>query len=102
MLSIARSITRSFARNVPLCRSNWSTSVVFPWSTWAMMATLRLRTAKEGCCGDVSIPLDYFVLLRVLRFFVIFVLPAKPARGTVAAWQWLLPFEIKDSGAGSA
>jgi hypothetical protein len=26
---------------VPDWRSIWSTSVVFPWSTWAMIATFR-------------------------------------------------------------
>ena len=30
------------SRNCPLCRSIWSTSVVLPWSTWAIMATLRI------------------------------------------------------------
>ena len=39
--SITRSATASLARNTPLCRSSWSTRVVLPWSTWAMMATLR-------------------------------------------------------------
>ncbi len=39
--SITRSATASLARNIPLCRSSWSTKVVFPWSTWAIMATLR-------------------------------------------------------------
>ena len=34
---------RSLARNVPLWCSSASTSVVLPWSTWAMMATLRRR-----------------------------------------------------------
>ena len=29
------------AEDTPLCRSRASTSVVLPWSTWAMMATLR-------------------------------------------------------------
>src|SRR3954466_9429909 len=50
LLSIARSATRSLARNVPLwCRSA-STSVVLPWSTCAMMATLR----REGFATDIS------------------------------------------------
>ncbi len=31
--SITRSSTSSLLRKTPLCRSNWSTSVVFPWST---------------------------------------------------------------------
>ena len=40
--SITRSATCSFARKVPDWRSMASTSVVFPWSTWAMMAILRI------------------------------------------------------------
>src|SRR4051812_803391 len=39
--SITRSSTSWLARNAPLCHSMASTSVVLPWSTWAMMATLR-------------------------------------------------------------
>ena len=42
LLSITRSVTFSFSRKVPLWRSNWSTSVVLPWSTWAMIAMLRI------------------------------------------------------------
>src|SRR5581483_12315801 len=36
-----RSGTDSLARKSPDCQSMASTSVVLPWSTWAMMATLR-------------------------------------------------------------
>ena len=39
--SIARSATRWFSRKVPDCCSRRSTRVVLPWSTWAMIATLR-------------------------------------------------------------
>ena len=39
--SRARSATRWFERKAPLWRSSPSTSVVLPWSTWAMMAILR-------------------------------------------------------------
>src|SRR5687767_2753301 len=39
--SITRSATDSLARKTPLCQSIASTRVVFPWSTWAMMAKLR-------------------------------------------------------------
>src|SRR3954447_16718102 len=42
--SITRSATCSLARKIPLCQSIASTSVVLPWSTWAMMA--RLRTSS--------------------------------------------------------
>ena len=40
--SITRSATCSLARKVPAWRSMPSTSVVLPWSTWAMMAILRI------------------------------------------------------------
>src|SRR5580693_8122872 len=44
--SITRSATASLARNVPLCLSIASTSVVLPWSTCAMMAMLRILRLK--------------------------------------------------------
>src|SRR5512143_3723818 len=49
MLSMTRSFTDWFSRNTPLCQSMASTSVVLPWSTWAMMAMLRIcsRTAID-------------------------------------------------------
>ena len=40
--SITRSSTCSFARKTPLCFSIASTKVVLPWSTWAIMAILRM------------------------------------------------------------
>src|SRR5439155_24749849 len=53
--SMARSATRWLSRKEPACCSSRSTSVVLPWSTWAMIATLRnviqeirLRPAKPG------------------------------------------------------
>ena len=39
--SMIRSGTVSLARKMPPCQSIASTRVVLPWSTWAMMATLR-------------------------------------------------------------
>src|SRR5581483_12010465 len=39
--SMARSTTRWFSRKAPDCCNSRSTSVVLPWSTWAMIATLR-------------------------------------------------------------
>ena len=39
--SITRSTTSWFSRYAPPCLSISSTRVVLPWSTWAMMATLR-------------------------------------------------------------
>ena len=38
--------TSWLSRNVWLCFSNASTRVVFPWSTWAMIATLRMSWRK--------------------------------------------------------
>src|SRR5207244_2546146 len=40
--SITRSPTCWLARNTPAWRSIWSTNVVFPWSTCAMMAMFRI------------------------------------------------------------
>src|SRR5512144_921331 len=45
--SMTRSATCSLARKMPDCRSMASTRVVLPWSTWAMMATLR-RSRRTG------------------------------------------------------
>src|SRR5581483_5558926 len=47
IVSSTRSPTSSFARNAPDCQSSASTRVVFPWSTCATIATLRMssRTA---------------------------------------------------------
>ena len=51
--SITRSRTSWFARKTPLWRSSASTSVVLPWSTWAMMATLRRGfTRVSGFSGQ--------------------------------------------------
>ena len=41
LISIAHSATTSPLRKVPAWRSRPSTSVVLPWSTWAMIAILR-------------------------------------------------------------
>ncbi|EJW93380.1 hypothetical protein EVA_18511 [gut metagenome] len=40
--SMTRSATCSLARKVPLWRSIWSTRVVLPWSTCAIIAILRI------------------------------------------------------------
>ena len=45
--SMTRSLTSWLARNTPDCHSIPSTSVVFPWSTWATMARLR-KLARES------------------------------------------------------
>lgn len=42
--SMMRSSTFSFSRNTLLCANMESTSVVFPWSTCAMMAMLRISS----------------------------------------------------------
>ncbi len=53
--SIARSATRWFSRNEPDCFRSSSTSVVFPWSTCAMIAILRIFMMwSRGCCGRMS------------------------------------------------
>src|SRR5256885_2110555 len=48
--SSTRSLTSWLARNAPDCHSRASTSVVLPWSTWAMIARLRMsvRAAMSG------------------------------------------------------
>ncbi len=38
LLSITLSSTCSLSLNMPLCFKSWSTRVVLPWSTWAMIA----------------------------------------------------------------
>ena len=52
--SITRSATRSLARKMPLWCSRASTSVVLPWSTWAMMAMLR----RSGLAISCEAPVD--------------------------------------------
>ncbi len=42
--SITRSVSTSWAAKTPDWRSMASTSVVLPWSTWAMIATLRMSS----------------------------------------------------------
>jgi hypothetical protein len=42
LLSITVSTTFSCSAKVPDWRSSWSTMVVLPWSTWAMIAMLRI------------------------------------------------------------
>src|SRR5688572_14009426 len=49
--SITRSAMSLRASSVPDWRRSWSTSVVLPWSTWAMMAMLRrfwITGARQG------------------------------------------------------
>ena len=42
LLSITVSTTFSCSAKVPDWRNNWSTMVVLPWSTWAMIAMFRI------------------------------------------------------------
>src|SRR5215471_508022 len=63
--SMTRSTTCSLARNVPLCLSMASTSVVFPWSTWAMMAILRMDEGKVGPMENVRSQGFYTTLLCI-------------------------------------
>src|SRR5215471_8889901 len=57
--SMTRSATVSFARNVPLWRSMASTSVVLPWSTWAMIAMLRRLGFKQVLPDRLLLTLYY-------------------------------------------
>jgi hypothetical protein len=54
LLSMARSTVASLARKAPDWASSWSTSVVLPWSTWAMMAMLRRFMRGLGTRGHVG------------------------------------------------
>src|SRR5262245_48420136 len=45
--SRTRSFTSWFARKAPDCQSSASTRVVFPWSTWAMIARLRKSSRAD-------------------------------------------------------
>src|SRR5271170_6948000 len=46
--SMTRSATRWLSRKAPDCCRSRSTSVVLPWSTWAMMAMLRSFMGEEA------------------------------------------------------
>ena len=52
--SSTRSTTSWLARNTPDWRSMASTSVVFPWSTWATMAMLRRSLRMAGTTEFLS------------------------------------------------
>ena len=49
--SSARSSMCWFSRTEPDCLRSWSTSVVLPWSTWAMMAMLRMSIKTGALWG---------------------------------------------------
>ena len=82
LLSITRVSTFSFSRNTLLCASMESTSVVLPWSTCAMMATLR--TSLRGARPAAAVSGSATALLRTdcARRAVCF--EARPAAGAAA------------------
>src|SRR6266568_1951022 len=63
--SITRSTWCSLERNVPLCCSMASTSVVLPWSTCAMIAMLRMPKLKKDPSRNMVY--YYFTMRRVKR-----------------------------------
>ena len=54
--SMTRSCTASFSRKAPDCHSIASTSVVLPWSTWAMIATLRMSARSATPAVSATCP----------------------------------------------
>ena len=46
--SMTRSTVSWFSRYTPPCLSIWSTRVVLPWSTWAIMATFLSFSFCKG------------------------------------------------------
>ena len=87
--SIARSATRWFSRKEPDCCSSRSTRVVLPWSTWAMIATLRndIREIRWGPAEPG--------LLCLQRNIV----QSKRAQtATLQRWRAGMPAEVKPNG----
>src|SRR5882724_694188 len=68
LLSITRSTIRSLLRKVPVCCSSRSTSVVFPWSAWAMMATFRM-SLRRRCLFMAGADCTRSLLDREARFW---------------------------------
>ena len=52
--SMMRSSTTWLSLNTLLCLSMASTSVVLPWSTWAMMAMFRMSVALSAAACSSS------------------------------------------------
>ena len=48
---LMESMARSWGISAPHCLSSRSMSVVFPWSTWAITATLRMRDGSMTPLG---------------------------------------------------
>ena len=59
LLSITVSTTFSCSAKVPDWRSSWSTMVVLPWSTWAMMAMFRICLSYVLWLGYAEDLLDF-------------------------------------------
>src|SRR5262249_24054712 len=79
--SRTRSGTVSLARKMPLCQSIASTSVVFPWSTWAMMARLRRS-------GRVTMAMTFQSIIPMVDW-------ARPRdQGIMRIPTWLLSWTI--------
>src|SRR5215212_10054885 len=53
---MTRSVSASCSAKTPAWRSIASTRVVFPWSTWAMIATLRMSERWGTRCPNASYP----------------------------------------------
>src|SRR6478735_4340672 len=97
--SITRSTVAALSRNTPVCLSMASTSVVLPWSTWAMMAMLRREAAMGGRPGSPRKGLEQAKNLEIPRISAQPIQNARRAshaigrpahdRGTLR-WQWNL------------
>lgn len=51
---LMESIARSWGISAPHWRSKRSMRVVFPWSTWAITATLRSRVGSNKLLGEAA------------------------------------------------
>src|SRR4051794_2414146 len=63
--SMTRSATSWFARKAPDCQSIASTSVVFPWSTCATIATLRMSSRARRPPAGVCISPPILVTMEI-------------------------------------
>src|SRR3954469_551491 len=63
--SMTRSATSWFARKAPDCQSIASTSVVFPWSTCATIATLRMSSRARSPPAGVCISPPILVTMEI-------------------------------------
>ena len=58
--SMTRSATSWLSRNTPLCFKSSSTSVVLPWSTWAMIATFLISSLVIFIIFTLSFKISLF------------------------------------------